>query len=413
MFRKQSQSKGRLLRPSQQRRDWRVGPFSFKRFMTLMQREWRLFTSNQVAMLIFIGAPVAYALIIGLVYKGAALRDLPVAVVDLDNTPLSNKLIDALDANQYIRVARVMPAADNPRSLMVDDRMAAVITIPDRFEADIQQKRHPEVNVDVDGANMLTANYASTGIQTTLAVMNAGMEIEGLKKKGTPAAIAAEQFESFKITINRYYNPSSNYLLFLFPGMLGTIMQQVFLIVLALSFAREYEDGTFRDLVRYTRRPLNLLFAKTVPYFLIGIAIWFPLINIFFPAFHLQMPANQWLFYLVSVLFLSAVTFMGVAVSIMMKNQLKATEVLMVIATPSFIISGQTWPLEYMPKGVQMLSNTIPLTHYLQAFRAMTTYGATAVELKPQITALLILNGVFLLMAWGALRYKIKRAHII
>jgi ABC-2 type transport system permease protein len=398
--------------PSMQKRDWQMGTFSFKRFITLMQREWRLFTSNQVAMLIFIAAPIGYALIIGLVYKDAALRDLSVTVIDLDQTPLSQKIIDAIDDNQYTRVASVLHADDKPRSLMVEKHMAAIVTIPDRFEADIQQKRHPEINVDIDGANMLTANYASTGIQTTLAVLNAGIEIETLKKKGTPATIAADQFESFKITQTRFYNPSSNYLLFLFPGMLGTIMQQVFLIVLALSFAREYEDNTFRDLVRYTRRPIYLLFVKTMPYFIIGIAIWFPLINIFFPAFNLQMPANQALFYFISVLFILAVTFMGVAVSIMMTNQLKATEVLMVIATPSFIISGQTWPLEYMPKGVQMLANTIPLTHYLQAFRSMMTYNATAKELMPQITALLILNGVFLALALLALKYKIKKAHI-
>jgi len=84
----------------------------------------------------------------------------------------------------------------------------------------------------------------------------------------------------------------------------------------------------------------------------------------------------------------------------------------MVIATPSFIISGQTWPLEYMPKSIQMIANTIPLTHYLEAFRAMMTYGATAKELMPQITALLILNGVFLAMALIALKFKIKKYRI-
>lgn len=412
MFRQIFKRDSQKAKPSQVRFKWMVGPFSVKRFVLLMKREWNLFLSNQVAMLIFIGAPIAYALIIGLVYKDAALRDIPVVVVDKDNTPLSQKIIDALDDNQYLKVSHVLMAESDGRSLMVDENLAAIITIPDRFEADIQQKRYPEVSVDVDGSNLLTANYVSTGIQTTLAVLNAGIEIEGLKKKGMPATIAIDQFEMFKITQTRYYNPSSNYLLFLFPGMLGTIVQQVFLIVLALSFAREYEDGTFRDLVRYTRRPMNLLMAKTVPYFIIGIAIWVPLINIFFPIFHLQMPPNLGLFYGISMLFISAVTFMGVAVSIMMKSQLKATEVLMVIATPSFIISGQTWPLEYMPKSIQMIANTIPLTHYLEAFRAMMTYGATAKELMPQITALLILNGVFLTMALIALKFKIKKYRI-
>lgn len=380
-----------------------------KHLITLLTREWKHFTSNQVAMLIFLGAPIAYAVLVGLVYKDAALRDLPVTVVDLDNTPLSQKVIDAIDDNQYVKVKRVQHNHDSLRHQMVNEGTVAAVTIPDRFEADVNQKRHPEISVDINGSNMLSANYVSTGVQTTLGVLNAGIEIETLKKKGMPAAIAAEQFESFGISMARFYNPSSNYLVFLWPGMLGTIMQQVFLIVLALSFAKEYEDNTFGDLVRYAQKPIYLLFYKAVPYFLMGVLVWFPLIKIYFYLFHVEMPQNEGLFYLVSALFMLAVTFMGIAVSIMMKSQLKATEILMVIATPSFIISGQTWPLEYMPRAVRVLSNTIPLTHYLQAFRSMMMYNAGFGELKPQITMLAVLTIVFFLIALIALRFKINR----
>jgi ABC-2 type transport system permease protein len=48
--------------------------------------------------------------------------------------------------------------------------------------------------------------------------------------------------------------------------------------------------------------------------------------------------------------------FIGVLVSILVPNQLKATEILMVIATPSFILSGFTWPLSQMPVWVQAIS---------------------------------------------------------
>src|SRR5690606_33821343 len=72
-----------------------------------------------------------------------------------------------------------------------------------------------------------------------------------------------------------------------------------------------------------------------------------------------------------SVLFLLAVSFIGVLVSIAIPTQLKATEILMVIATPSFILSGFTWPLSQMPDWVVYIANCIPLTHYLQIFRTL------------------------------------------
>jgi len=71
-----------------------------KLFWKLMRREFVLLGTNRVAVLIFIGAPILYAILIGSVYKEATVRDLPIVVVDYDNTPLSNKIIDALDDNQ-------------------------------------------------------------------------------------------------------------------------------------------------------------------------------------------------------------------------------------------------------------------------------------------------------------------------
>ncbi|MBP8790817.1 MAG: ABC transporter permease [Breznakibacter sp.] len=380
-----------------------------KYFFQLMWREAQLFRSNSVALLIFIGAPILYAILIGNVYKKAVVKDLPIAVVDLDNTPLSQRIIDALDDNQYIKVSEVKYNSDNMRQTMTQGNMTAIVTIPDRFEANIQQKRYPEVSVDINGANMLTGNYAATGIQTSLTVINAGIEIETLKKKGTPSEIAMEQFEAFKINLTRFFNPSNNYLVFLWPGMLATIMQQVFLIVLALSFTKEYEDRTFGQLLSLSRNPFKILMVKTIPYIIMGSILWFPLIHLFFPAFQIPMVENLGTFYFISVLFMVSVSFLGMAVSIVMPTQLKATEVLMVIATPSFIISGQTWPLEQMPQAIQVMAKMIPLTHYAEAFRGMVMYNSGFNDLLPQIKAMGIILVVTLVLALLALYFKIRK----
>lgn len=375
----------------------------------LLEREFRFFANNNLAIMIFIGAPILYALLIGLVYKDAVVKDLPIIVVDLDNSPLSNRVIDALDDNQYIKVADVRNAATNLKNEMVRNNYTAVVTIPYRFEADIQQKRFTEIDADINGANMLTGNYAATGIQTVLSTLNAGLEIETLKKKGIPTAIASEQFETFRINLTRFFNPSSNYLLFLWPGVLGTILQQVFLLVLALAFSREYEHGTFPRLLKYSKSASLILFAKSIPYFIIGFALWVPLIWGYFHLFHVEIVENIGLFIFVSIIFVISVIGMGFLASVIFKTQLKTTEVLMVIATPSFIISGQTWPLSQMPAIVKAIADIIPLTHFLEAFRRLMLYNASFSDIKYQVYALIILAIVFTSLALIALKIKIKR----
>lgn len=378
-------------------------------FLALLAHELKLLWANKLLILIFGGGPLLYSTLIGFVYKDATVYELPIMVVDLDYTPLSGKVIDALDDNQYLQIAKVEYSLNHERAEMVDNKIHAVITIPDRFEADIQQKRHPEVDVDVNASNMLTANYVSTGIQTVLATLNAGIEIESIKKKGTPDAIAQQQFESFKISTSRFFNPSSNYLLFLYPGMLGTIMQQVFLLVLALAFAGEFENKTYGDLLSITKSPIVQILTKALFYSILGLMLWLPLIHISFAAFHISMMKSIFTFWFMSFVFMLSLSFAGLAASVVLGNSLRATEVLMIVAAPSFIVSGQTWPLLQMPHAVQIFASTIPLTHYLEAFRRLLLMDASFTEVKPQLFNLLTIAVVCFLVSWSMLWWKQRR----
>jgi ABC-2 type transport system permease protein len=379
-------------------------------FFELIIRELNLFRKNTVILAIFIAAPIAYALLTGSIYKDAKIYDLPIVVADLDETPFGDKIIDALDDNQYLKVAAVKHEKCDFKHEILKNNYLAVITIPKGFQADIEQKRHPEINAEINGGNMLTANYASTGIMNVLATANAGFEIGALQKEGMPSAIAVEQFESFQINIARFYNPASNYLMFLWPGILGTIMQQVFLLAMALSFAQEFETGKFAELLSHTKSALFMLAVKSIPYLIIGLLLWFPLMRIFMPIFHVPIIEAGGAYWLVSGLFVLSLTFMGTAVSIAFPSQLKATEILMIIATPSFIISGQTWPLIQMPVWVQNIAACIPLTHYLEAFRRLLLFKAGIADILPQITALSIIAGITFIIAFILLKIKIKKS---
>lgn len=378
------------------------------RFVKLIIREFKLLSSNTVMLAVFIAAPVAYSLLIGAVYKNAKVTDLPVMVVDLDNSPLSHTIIDAINDNEFMEVAGIRQQLGNLRDEVLEMNYHAVITIPKGFEGDIQQKRHPEVDVDINATNMLTANYVTTGLMKVLGTYNAGIEITSLQKGGMPRAIAEQHYEAFRINMTRFFNPSSNYLIFLWPGMLGTILQQVFLLTIALSFAKELEENTFGDIFKVSHSPLFLLMAKAIPYWIIGIALWFPLMKISFSIFHIPQIANGGAYWLISSLFVMSLTFAGIAVSVAFKSQLKATEVLMVVATPSFIISGQTWPLDQMPQWIQVISNTIPLTHFAEAFRKLLMCDAGILDILPQLKALTIITMVSLATAIMVLGFRMR-----
>ncbi len=364
----------------------------FRTFFFIVMREFHRFTKNSVALLIFIGAPLLYGPIFGLLYQDAQLFNTPIAVVNEDGGILADRIIDALDENENIRVAHVFHDELGLRDGFIKGDYYAVVTIPDRFEADIQQNRNPEVRVAMNAMNMVITNYTSRSIQQVLGTMNVGTQIASLKKAGLPHQVAEEQHGAFATTVNMWFNPSNNYLIFLLPGLLGMVLQQVFLLVLAITFSQEYEEDSFIELVQQSRSAFVILLAKTFPYWVMGMLMW--LFSLHGLMYYFQIPIIGSLFgiYLFSFLFVMAMSSIGIMVSAAIPSQLKATEILMVIAAPAFLISGFTWPLYQMPGSVQFVAHLIPTTHFLEGFRKMILAGAELVHLQSEVFFLVLLT---------------------
>jgi ABC-2 type transport system permease protein len=379
-----------------------------KAFFQLLGNEFRRIFSNGVVIAIFFGAPIMYAVLVGYVYKKGKVVELPIAVIDYDQTPLSDRVIDALDDNENIKIAKVYFDNNEIRKDLIQYDYQAVVTIPKHFEGEILQKRYPEISVDINTGNILTANYASRGVQTVLTSLNVGFEMESLKKQGLSTAQAKEHYESFKISINRLFNAGSNYMEFLWPGVIGIVMQQVFLLVMALSFARDFEDGYFKHTVKFSRSAFYHLSIKIVPVYLLGTLVWI-LVGCMFSYFDIAFPVFSSKMALLAFLFTTACMFLGILVSLLIPNQLKATEILMIIATPSFIIGGFTWPLEAMSPVVQSISNCIPSTPFLQGFRKLMVYGGELSDIKTQLISLIWIMIVSISLSVIVLQVKIFR----
>ncbi len=223
-----------------------------------------------------------------------------------------------------------------------------------------------------------------------------------------PASAAAQRFEPFKVNYNRFYNPSGNYMDLMIPGIFGTVMQQVILLALALVFARDFEDGYFGKLVKASRSSLYHIVLKMLPFVVLTAVMW-GVVGLFYLLYNIDIPVFSSGMVLLVAVFSLACIFLGMLFSAAIPNQLKATELLMVIATPSFLLSGYTWPLQSMPAWIRAISESLPLTHFLSGFRKLAVYGGTVRDIYPQLTALAITALVCLVAMIIVLQLKIRR----
>lgn len=378
-----------------------------RHFSTLLNREFKMFWQNKVLRLLFIGAPLLYGILLGYVYGKGKVTDLPIIVVDEDRSEMSSKALQMFEDNEVLNIAALLYDQNNLSQIAIEKEASCVVIIPKGFEKMVLTKKYPEVVTIVNASNVLTANYASSALQLCLGTLKVGVQMETLRKQGTPENLIGSQYEPFKTTFIKKYNRSTNYMYFLWPGVLAAVLQQVLLLGLALSFASEFEHGTFKKLVQKCPSMFKLIWVKIIPYMIMSFGLWI-IYWLFTLWFRIPLYDNLFPLTIIAGIFVLVVSFMGILVSIMVPSQLKATEILMVVATPSFILSGFTWPLSQMPVWVQGVANVIPLTHFLKAFRILIIEEGAFSQTFGAIFNLLIIGSICAVLSYIALYYKRK-----
>ena len=356
---------------------------------------------------VFFLAPIFYALLIGFTYKSGKVENIPVIVVNHDNTPLSNQVVEMLQDSKALKILSYINEPANLKDETIRTEAAAVIVIPERFEAMMLQKKYPEVNVYVNTSNVLTANFATKAIQLTLGTFSAGAEIKALQKKGMNADLAKTQFEPFKANYITLFNTTSNYLIFMWPAMMAVVLQQVILLAMAVTFSEEFKRESFiKDFAGKEKYAVVVMAIKCLPIWIFANfnILFFYLCSLYF---RIPVPDNLWNFFLITAVFVVAATNLGVLVSILVPDALKATQYLMVIASPAFIISGFTWPTFAMSGFIKSFTAIIPLTPYLEALKIMVVQNGSDFLTQKYLIHLLILAWVYFILGWIALKIKI------
>ncbi len=380
-----------------------------KHFIFLLKREFKLFLGNKTLLSVFFMAPIVYALLIGFTYQKGKVTDIPVIVINQDKTPMSQQLIDMLQDNKSMNVLLYEQEPLSLKDEVIKKEAAAVVIIPERFESMILQKKYPEINVYINTANVLTANFSTKALQATIGTFSAGAEIKSLQKKGLSNTEAATQYEPFKTNYITMFNTTSNYLVFMWPALMAVVLQQVILLAMAISFSEEFKRESFiRDFAGKEKYSVLVMFIKCFPIWLFSnfnILMFY----IFSKIFMIPGPTHPEVFFATTALFVLACTNLGVFVSILIPDALKATQILMIIASPAFIISGFTWPTYAMPEYIVHLTNIIPLTPYLEILKIVIVQHGSDYLTIPFAKHLLILALVFFCLGWVALKIKIKK----
>ncbi len=380
-----------------------------KRLYHLMQREWAILTSDLRLLAIVLLVPIGYTLLLGSIYQPKRVSAIPTWVIDEDNSALSRAVRDGVAYDETFSLVHEGGTIEEFRKANLQGSAFACIVIPKHFEADVKRGHAARLLTLIDGSNMLIANSVLRGAASIGGTFSAGILIKRLSMRGTPSGSALTAAVPVTSETRVWYNPAFDYLDFLLPGLLATVVQQVTLLGVALAFTRERERKLTGDLLQITDSPLEVLLSKGIFYTLINLFTAAVAFTIAVRFFHMSLGGSLGLLAILLTVFIIALVGLGLVVSAVCRDSLFATQVLMLIAVPSFLFSGFTWPQISMSGWVLGLSNALPLTHFVLPLRQIVVQGGNMEAVRSHLLWLWGLAGSCYAAAYPMVRLSLRR----
>lgn len=340
----------------------------------LFLREWKTIFQNKTIKLILFAVPIIYFVLFGFLYSEKKVQELPTVLVNADQSELSQELLRAFDQDQSFSVTSVVGSEAEAMDLIEHEEAVAAVIIPSDLAANLKKGSEAEVMVVIDGSNMMISNTVVRAANTVVKSVSAGVTLKKLEAKGQWGEEGEELFTGIDYRYRVLYNPTFSYMSFMVFGLGGTVLQQMLFLAIAISVAVEKEAGTWGETMRRYSFG-KLLIGKMTPYLILAMFNLVLTFAILLKGFGIPYYGNPGLLILLGFVFNVVILLVGFAISFFATDQLQATQIAMLIALPSFMLSGYTWPLYSMPPLIRMIGEALPLTYLLHGVREILSKG--------------------------------------
>jgi len=287
------------------------------------------------------------------------IHNYPVVILDLSRSAASRELLARLHAPYFKIVGYV--GSDRELVAALDlARASLAVVIPAEFERDVVAG-HGGFQVVSDGTLATSATIAVAHVSTITAEYNQFLVERAAVSAGTIPAIP-----SVDARIRVAYNPNQTSAWFASILELLNMTTMVSMLLTASAVVREKERGTLDQLLVTPLRPAELLAAKVVPTLVLVLVLSFlSLVGIIGGVFGTPLRGSLMLFYLVTALYVFAVSNLGIAMAVIVRNIAQVMMLLILILFPMLFLSGARFPPETMEPWLRYLSLISPMRYYI------------------------------------------------
>lgn len=338
---------------------------SMRRILALSGKEVIHILRDVRVIYLALGLPVVLLALFGVAVT-FDLERLPIGIVDQDRTAASRRFVQAMTASDAFRVAAELRAPSQVEGYFRRGTLKAALVITRGFGRTLSRGETAEAQLLLDGTDGVT-----TGVALSHA---AGITQAETRRLLEDSGLVVKQAMSDRVRVR--FNPGMRSARFVVPGLIAVILSIMAVLLTALTVAREWERGSMEQLFATPVRRIEVILGKLLPYVAIGMIQVLLVVSVGAWLFSVPVVGSLWLLFSAALLFLTGLLGQGLLISVVTKSQQLATQIgVLSSMLPTLLLSGFLFPVENMPRLLQLISAVIPGRYFIVILRGVLLKG--------------------------------------
>ncbi|MCR4583900.1 MAG: ABC transporter permease [Prevotella sp.] len=369
-------------------------------------REFKILYSNKLYGFCMIGFPLLAMFFFTSLMDDGLPQDMPIGIVDLDNTSTTRALVRRLDGFQSSKVVAHYPSMAEARHAMQENEIYAFLYIPNGTTDKLLASRQPKISYYYNMGSIMSGSLLMKDLKTISSLGSAAVGQATLQAKGaTPAQIQAFLMP-IRIDLHQITNPWTNYNAYLSTMLVPGVLMLFIFLISAYSLGMELKYGRGKQWMHMAENnALVALMGKYLPQTLIFLVMAFVYEWYCFGVLHFPHEGNTWSLMRLALLEVLSAQGFGIFIFGLVPSLRMSMSVCSLWGVLSFSLAGGAFPVMGMDAPLQSLSWLFPLRHYYMLYQITVFNGFPLLDAWFHFAALV----AFMLLPWLVLR-KIKNA---
>lgn len=363
-------------------------------FLSFVIKEFQHVWRDKRSLFILIALPISMMLLFGFALSNEVKNsNIAILASSFDQDVL--ELSDRLDQSKYFTVNKRLSTDKEIDTYFKTNAGRMVVVFEEDFDEKLSHGKMATINLIADATD---PNTATTMVGYARNIIGA-MQKEKLGELEMPYTINVEN--------RMLYNPQLLSAYNFVPGVMALILTLLGAMMTSVSIVKEKEFGTMELLLVSPVKPLMVVVSKAIPYALLCFIDVLIILAMARYVLDMPMQGNLALLLVLSILFIFTTLALGLLISNSVNQQQVAMFISLVgLMMPSLIFSGFMFPIENMPKPMQIISNVVPTRYYYEILRSIMVKGLGFEHIWKQTLVLVGMTTFFILLA--VKRFKIR-----